>query len=70
MKCEDCKWWEFHDYIEEIVPKILCYRGTPIEELSREELIGAVKILHKALQSSQDSHKQTLRIWELCREVA
>jgi len=48
-------------------PKILCYRGKPIEELSREELIDAVKVLHQGLKSAQDSHQQTLRMWKLCR---
>lgn len=38
--------------------EVLCCRGVPIEEMSREELIEVVKVLHKEKQYDLKRSKQ------------
>lgn len=48
--------------------KRLCFQGTPIDELSREELVKAIELLYKGLESAREAHNRTLNMWSLCRE--
>lgn len=45
------------------------YLGKTVEELSKEELILALKQCHDLYLSAAASHQSTLRMWELCREL-
>lgn len=45
------------------------YRGKPIEELSREELLECVISLSKSLEDAYELHAQTMRIWDLFDRV-
>jgi hypothetical protein len=48
---------------------IVSWMGTPIEQLSREELVEAIRILGRQWKRSQQDHAQTLRMWEYCRRA-
>lgn len=50
-------------------PKMF-WRDKDVEELTREELISALRQLYTMWQSSQEDHQSTLRMWELCRRAA
>ena len=49
--------------------KITTWRGRPITELSREELIEALEFSVEEMAKINRDHERTLNMWSLCREV-
>lgn len=47
----------------------LMWMGCPIEELSREELLAALKTMYRISESEREAHRSTLRMWETCRKA-
>jgi hypothetical protein len=50
-------------------PTVMFWMDRRIEELTKEELIEAVKTLGRQVNRQREDHQQTLRMWELCRKA-
>ena len=48
---------------------IVTWMGAPLEEMSKQELIGAVRQIGKLLVDARDNHDRTFRMWEMCRKA-
>lgn len=48
---------------------IVTWRGIQLEEMSKQELIDAIRILGKMWDDSCDNHARTFRMWEICRKA-
>lgn len=49
--------------------EIVTWRGKPIEDMTREELIRALKTAGRMYHAVLYSHKRTLATWDLCRRA-
>jgi hypothetical protein len=47
----------------------MLWMGRPIEDLSREELLTALRTMFRLSESQQEAHRSTLRMWDLCRSA-
>ena len=50
-------------------PKVVTWMGRPVDELSRDELLAAVREAMRELEDERRAHRQTLTVWAACREA-
>lgn len=49
--------------------ELLTWRGKPIDSLTREEAIKALRECAALYREARDSHKATLDMWGACRQA-
>ena len=50
--------------------KILMFRGKPVNDMDREELLVAVHMVMDMYERERHTHKQTLDMWSVFRKAS